>query len=64
MKNTALTNIWNKEIHRFKITNSLMIFFLSVAATYQIHFWTNGIINKIVNNSAYQSNPIPFFIIK
>lgn len=44
MSNSKLINYWNKEIHRFNIVNSMMIFFLSIVLLYQIHFWTNGIV--------------------
>ncbi len=35
---------WNNITHRYNIINILIVFFLSVAATYQIHYWTNGIV--------------------
>jgi hypothetical protein len=44
MKNNIVKKYWYKEIHRFDITNSLIIFFLSIVAIYQIHYWTKGIV--------------------
>lgn len=44
MNNNKLKTFWNNNILRFNVLNGLIIFFLSIVSTYQVHFWTNGII--------------------
>lgn len=42
MENTELTSSGKKEIYRFNVVNSLIVFLLTVVVIYQIHYWTNG----------------------